>query len=55
MTEITSEITTYILMITITIFTFSALLNIKMRYDNNKAKKELSNVRRKVLNIPLLL
>ncbi|MEB5899566.1 hypothetical protein [Staphylococcus arlettae] len=51
-TEITSEITTYILMITITIFTFSALLNIKMRYDDNKAKKELSNVRKKSIEHP---
>ena len=52
MTEITSEITTYILMITIMIFTFSSLLNIKMRYDNNKAKKELSNVRIKSIEHP---
>ncbi|PTK67852.1 hypothetical protein BUZ28_03475 [Staphylococcus borealis] len=45
MTKITSEITTDILIISIIIFTFSALLNIKMRYDNKKAKKLLTNVR----------
>lgn len=47
MTEVTSDITTYILIISITIFTFSASLNIKMRCDNKKASKLLSNVRRK--------
>lgn len=48
-TQFTSEITTYILMISITIFTFSAALNIKMKYDNNKAKRLLSSVRRNIL------
>lgn len=47
MTEITSDITTYILIISIMIFTFSASLNIKMRYDNKKATKLLATVRRK--------
>lgn len=47
MTEVTSNITIYILIISITIFTFSASLNIKMRCDNKKASKLLSNVRRK--------
>ncbi|MEJ7174759.1 hypothetical protein WL278_10405 [Staphylococcus caprae] len=47
MTEITSEITTDILIISIMIFTFSASLNIKMRYDNKKAKKLLASVRLK--------
>ncbi|MEY8691906.1 hypothetical protein [Mammaliicoccus sciuri] len=45
MAEFTSEITTYILMISIMIFTFSASLNIKMRHDNNKARNLLSRVR----------
>lgn len=47
MTEITSNITTYILIISITIFIFSASLNIKMRCDNKKASKLLSIIRRK--------
>lgn len=45
MTEFTSEITTYILMISIMIFTFSTSLNIKMRHDNNEARNLLSRVR----------
>ncbi|EGS40063.1 hypothetical protein ACQKKI_08295 [Staphylococcus capitis] len=45
MTKITSEITTDILIISIIIFTYSALLNIKIRYDTKKAKKLLTSVR----------
>ncbi len=48
-TQFTSEITTYILMISIIIFTFSASLNIKMRYDNKKAKRLLSSTRRRIM------
>lgn len=47
MMEITSEISTDILIISILIYTFSALLNIKMRYDSKKATKLLTNVRLK--------
>lgn len=42
MTKITSEITTDILIISIIIFTYSDLLNIKIRYDT---KKLLTSVR----------
>lgn len=38
MTKITSEITTDILIISIIIFTYSDLLNIKIRYDTKKLK-----------------
>lgn len=47
MTVVTSDITTYILIISVMIFIFSALLNIKMTYDNKKAAKLLFGVRRK--------
>ncbi|WP_305850422.1 hypothetical protein [Staphylococcus hyicus] len=49
MTEITSEINTYILTITIMIFNFSVILNLKSRFDNKKAVKLLSNIRHEIM------